>query len=69
MENPLEHITWEGEPPAGDYRVEVALFDRFGLPEREVPYTVVVRDATGAHEYTGKIQHIKEPMTVATFHR
>jgi hypothetical protein len=69
VENPLEHITWQEEPPAGDYRVDVILFDRFDLPARDIPFTVVVRDATSAREYAGTIQHIKESMTVATFHR
>jgi hypothetical protein len=69
VENPLEHITWQEEPPKGDYRVDVVLFDRFDLPARDVPFTVVVRDAKGAHEYAGTIQRIKEPTTVATFHR
>jgi len=66
---PLEHVTWQNEPPAGDYRVEVVLFDRFDLPERNIPFTVVVRDFVGQREIAGEVQQLREPVTVTNFHR
>jgi hypothetical protein len=66
---PIEHITWQNAPPAGDYRVEVVLFDRFDLPERNIPFTVVVRDSVGQQEIAGQVQKLREPVTVTNFHR
>jgi hypothetical protein len=68
-DNPIEHVTWQEDPPEGDYRIEVTLYDRFELPVREIPFTVVVRDETGVHEFTGAVQHIKEPTIVTSFQR
>jgi hypothetical protein len=69
VENPLEHITFEGDPPPGDYRIDVTLFDRFSLPERTIPFTVVMHDADGDHAYKSEVQKWREPVTVATFKR
>jgi hypothetical protein len=68
-EQPVEHVTWPNEPPAGEYRVEVVLFDRFDLPTREIPFTVVVRDSVGQQEIAGQVQQLREPVTVTNFHR
>ncbi|MGO9025504.1 MAG: hypothetical protein ACLQIQ_14600 [Beijerinckiaceae bacterium] len=66
---PVEHVTWQSEPPAGEYRVEVVLFDRFNLPARDIPFTVVVRDSVGQQEIAGQVQQLREPVTVTNFHR
>lgn len=68
-ENPLEHVTWRDQAPAGEYRVEVILFDRFNLPVRPIPFTLVVRDSAGDHSYTGEVTKLKEPVTAASFTR
>jgi hypothetical protein len=68
-DQPVEHVSWQNEPPAGEYRVEVVLFDRFDLPTREIPFTVVVRDSVGQQEIAGQVQQLREPVTVTNFHR
>jgi hypothetical protein len=66
---PIEHVTWQNAPPAGDYRVEVVLFDRFDLKERSIPFTLVVRDDVGQQEIAGEIKQLREPVTVTSFSR
>jgi hypothetical protein len=69
IDNPVEHIGWQDDPPTGDYRVEVVLFDRYELPPRNIPFNVIIRDPTGQREYKGQIQQPKTPMQVVNFHR
>lgn len=68
-DKPIEHVTWQNEPPPGEYRVEVVLFDRFDLPARDIAFTVVVRDGLGQQEISGQVQQLREPVTVTSFHR
>jgi hypothetical protein len=69
IESPVEHVVWQDDPPPGDYRVEVVLFDRFELPPRTIPFNVIIRDSTGQREYKGQIQQVRTAMQVAAFHR
>jgi hypothetical protein len=69
VENPLEHVTWPSDPPPGDYRVEVTFFDRFNLPERTIPFTVVVRDGDKEQQFSGQVQKVKETVVVTSFTR
>ncbi len=69
IDNPVEHIGWQDDPPAGDYRVEVVLFDRYELPTRNIPFNVIIRNPTGQREYKGEIQQPRTPMQVVNFRR
>ncbi len=69
IENPVEHVVWQDDPPPGDYRVEVVLFDRYELPQRNIPFNVIIRDQNGQREYKGQIEQTRTPMQVASFHR
>jgi hypothetical protein len=69
IENPVEHISWQDDPPPGDYRVEVILFDRFEMAPRNIPFNVIIRDSSGQREYKGQIQQQRTPIQVVNFHR
>jgi hypothetical protein len=52
VEHPLEHATWERDPPPGAYRIVVNYYDH-GQPIRPVPFTVVVRSGSDEKSYNG----------------
>jgi hypothetical protein len=64
-DHPVEHVTWVTDPPPGEYRVSVALYDRYELPARNVPFTVVVRDGNDHKVFNGVAKNLKvlEPVT------
>jgi hypothetical protein len=64
-DHPVEHVTWVTDPPPGDYRISVALYDRYELPARDVPFTVVVRDGNDRKVFNGVTKNLKvlEPVT------
>jgi len=68
-DHPVEHVTWVTEPPAGDYQVSVALYDRYELPARDVPFTVVVRDGKDSKTFNGVAKTAKVLETVTQFRR
>jgi len=51
-DHPLEHATWERDPPPGAYRVAVNYFDH-RQPARPVAFTVVVKSGAEEKTYTG----------------
>jgi len=67
--HPIEHVAFAGEPPAGDYRIEVVLYNRYDLPARNVPFTIIIRDQAGEREYPGQAQVVKAPVAVTSFRR
>jgi hypothetical protein len=68
-EHPLEHVTWVTDPPAGEYEVLVRLYNRFDLPARDIPFTVVVREGGNRRDFTGSTREEKQMMSVARFRR
>ena len=52
-------MTWVTDPPPGQYEVLVRLYNRFELPERDIPFTVVVRgNGPKPQEFNGPVtQH------------
>jgi len=68
-DHPVEHVTWVTEPPPGDYQVSVALYDRYELPARDVPFTVVVRDGKDSKAFNGVAKTAKVLETVTQFRR
>ena len=62
-------MTWSGQPPSGDYRIMVALYERFELAPRDVPYTIVVRDGNDRKVFTGVVNEVKVAITVTRFRR
>lgn len=68
-ENPVEHVTWAAEPPQGDYRIVVRLFNRFELPPRDIPFTVVVREGADQRVFTNVVRELKQPVVVTEFKR
>ena len=68
-DSPVEHVTWTGQPPSGDYRIMVALYERFELAPRDIPFTVVVRDGDKRTVYPGIVNEVKVAITVTRFRR
>jgi hypothetical protein len=68
-DNPVEHVTWVTDPPPGDYRIFVVLYNRFELPPRDVPFTVVVRDGGDRKVFSGVGKTLKYPEPVTQFRR
>jgi hypothetical protein len=58
-------VTWITDPPPGDYRIFVVLYDRFELSPRDVPFTVVVRDGNDRKVFNGVSKKVNflEPVT------
>jgi hypothetical protein len=67
VENPVEHVTWVTDPPPGDYRIFVVLYNRFELPAREVPFTVVVRDRGVQSVFSGVAKTLNAMEDVTQF--
>jgi hypothetical protein len=68
-DNPVEHVTWVTDPPPGDYSIFVVLYNRFDLPPRDVPFTVVVRDGGDRKVFSGVGKTLKYPEPVTQFRR
>jgi hypothetical protein len=63
-------VTWVTDPPPGQYEVRVRLYNRFDLPERDIPFTVVVRsNGTTPQEYKGVVRDVNKMESVARFSR
>jgi hypothetical protein len=69
-DHPLEHVTWVTDPPPGEYQVLVRLYNRFELPERDIPFTVVVRaNGSAPQEYKGIARDVNKMVSVTRFTR
>jgi hypothetical protein len=68
-DNPVEHVTWTSAPPPGEYRVLIVLYNRFDLPARDVPFTVVIKDGDERRVFKGVVKEVKVPVPVAEFQR
>jgi hypothetical protein len=69
VEDPVEHASWPDDPPAGTYRVEVVLFDRYESARQSIPFNVIIRDANGQREFKGDVLQAKAPVWVTEFQR
>jgi hypothetical protein len=67
-EHPIEHATWEQEPPAGMYRIVVNYLTH-GLPLRPVPFTVLVRNGDQERSYPGVAEKFDVEIEVARLPR
>jgi hypothetical protein len=67
-EHPVEHATWEQEPPAGMYRIVVNYLTH-GLPLRPVPFTVLVRNGDQERSYPGVAEKFDVEIEVARLPR
>ena len=69
VDNPVEHVSWTGEPPPGDYRVDVQLYDYHDAPQGPVPFTVVVTEGDASHTYSGTVESKGASVKVTEFKR
>ncbi|ARN81128.1 hypothetical protein [Methylocystis bryophila] len=68
LDRPVEHATWESDPPPGLYKVSVAMASRNGNPERPVPFTLLMRSGGKEQVYRGVMNGLEET-PVTTFER
>jgi hypothetical protein len=68
-DTPVEHVTWAGEPPPGNYRVDVVLYNRFDLAPRQVPFTIVIRNGDNEKTIAGTAGDLRAHVVVAEFQR
>ncbi|HWJ17252.1 MAG TPA: hypothetical protein VNR65_00855 [Geobacterales bacterium] len=69
VDNPVEHVSWAGDPPAGDYRVDVQLYDYHDAPEGPVPFTVVITEGGASRTYSGTVGTKGASVKVTEFRR
>jgi hypothetical protein len=69
VDNPIEHVSWTGEPPAGDYRVEVQLYDYHDAPQGPVPFTIVITEGGASRTYSGTVATKGASVKVTEFRR
>ncbi|HXW24248.1 MAG TPA: hypothetical protein VEK73_05835 [Xanthobacteraceae bacterium] len=67
VDDPVEHVTWIGEPPPGQYRVEVVYYDGRDTAGGPVPFTVVIRDGNNEQVFKGVAQKPHTTVIAAEF--
>ncbi|WP_454914946.1 hypothetical protein [Xanthobacter sediminis] len=67
--NPVEHVSWASDPPAGEYVVAVKFFDRRGRPARPVPFVVLLTAGDQVRRYDGIVANEKDQAEVVRLRR
>jgi len=65
VEHPVEHATWERDPPPGAYQVSVTMASRNGSPERPTPFTVLLRSGGKEQVFHGVVNGSEESVVTA----